>query len=112
MINAWTEMPQHWPDSLSGRPAVIEVVADAPSAPSVAESISVCERRFGARGRAGRIAGEAHEFGDHPRGQLSGCAAVLARAITAPGPQRLTRGSNHRHLRAKESFDALRITRS
>jgi hypothetical protein len=30
------------------RPAVIEVVADAASAASVAEAISACERRFGA----------------------------------------------------------------
>jgi hypothetical protein len=103
-------MPRHWPDSLADR-AVIEVVTDAPSAASVVKAISACERRFGARGCAGRMA---QEVGDHPRGQLSGRAGVgvLARAITALGPQRLTRGSNHRHLSAKESFDALRITRS
>ena len=37
-------------------------------------------------------------------------AGVLAGAITARGRQRLTRGSNHDHRPAKESFDALEIT--
>jgi hypothetical protein len=35
-------MPQHQPDSLAGW-AVIEVVADAPRAASVAEAISACD---------------------------------------------------------------------
>jgi hypothetical protein len=37
VINGWTQMPRRWPDSLAGR-AVIEVVADAASAASVAEA--------------------------------------------------------------------------
>jgi hypothetical protein len=37
-------------------------------------------------------------------------AGVLARAITSRGPQRLTRGSNHDHRPAKESFHASGIT--
>src|ERR1700730_814703 len=36
--------------------------------------------------------------------------APAARAITSHGPQRLTRGSDHDHRPAKESFHALRIT--
>jgi len=66
--------------------------SDAPSAASVAEAISACVRRFGARGCAGRMA---QEFGDHPQAaaermrwvrQLA--ARTTARPQASPSPGR------------------------
>jgi hypothetical protein len=108
VINAWTEMPQHWPDSLAGR-AVIEVVADAPSAASVAEAISACERRSGARGCAGRMA---QEFGDQPQGAAERMRWCRRAGACSHGawPSAANPRKESDHLPAKESFHALRIT--